>query len=113
MGKAKTAVEEVLDQKTMAWIQRLSLLLIVSGVLGQSDEELTQEQKLCRGKSAGEFFRLKSGKDSCRDVIQCTAGVSKDFYESALIKPFSRARKPSNAPLVWCLTWRRRRVIGS
>merc|ERR1712158_352111 len=58
----------------MAWIQRLSLLLAVAGVFGQSDEELTQEQKLCRGKSSGELFRLKAGDDSCRDVIQCTAG---------------------------------------
>jgi len=58
----------------MAWIHRLSLLLAVSGVFGQSDEELTQEQKLCRGKSSGELFRLKAGEDSCRDVIQCTAG---------------------------------------
>merc|ERR1712184_156730 len=57
----------------MAWIHRLSLLLAVSGVFGQSDEELTQEQKLCRGKSSGELFRLKAGEDSCRDVIQCTA----------------------------------------
>ena len=49
----------------------------VLGVLCQDDETLSQEKKLCKDKSAGELFRLKSGKDACRDVIQCTAGVSK------------------------------------
>merc|ERR1711917_218587 len=67
------STKQLVTSPAMAWIHRLSLLLVVSGVLGQSDEELTQEQKLCRGKSAGELFRLKSGADSCRDVIQCTA----------------------------------------
>jgi hypothetical protein len=48
----------------------------VLGVLCQDDETLSQEKKLCEDKSAGELFRLKSGKDACRDVIQCTAAVS-------------------------------------
>lgn len=50
----------------------------------QSEETSTKkdepyEQELCRGKDAGEWFRLvdKDG-DTCRDVIQCTSSVSVD-----------------------------------
>merc|ERR1711887_305631 len=58
----------------MGWIRNLAVVLVVSGISCQdSDEELSQEKKLCQDKSAGELFRLKSGADSCRDVIQCTA----------------------------------------
>ena len=53
--------------------------LSVLGVLCQDDETLSQEKKLCEDKSAGELFRLKSGKDACRDVIQCTAAVSTQY----------------------------------
>merc|ERR1712038_473799 len=49
------------------------LSLLVTGVFCQDDEQLSQEKKLCEDKSSGELFRLKAGKDSCRDVIQCTA----------------------------------------
>ena len=48
----------------------------------QSDETSTKkdetfEQELCKGKDAGEWFRLVSGDgDNCRDVIQCTSSVS-------------------------------------
>merc|ERR1711879_377634 len=42
-----------------------------TAVLCQDDDET--ERKLCADKSAGELFRLKEGKDNCRDVIQCTA----------------------------------------
>lgn len=35
------------------------------------------EQELCKGKDAGEWFRLVAGEgDNCRDVIQCTSSVS-------------------------------------
>merc|ERR1712154_261419 len=55
------------------WPTGILLALVLSGVLCQDDESLSQEKKLCEDKSAGELFRLKSGKDACRDVIQCTA----------------------------------------
>ncbi len=51
----------------------------VLAVLSQ-EEDLSQEEKLCADKSAGELFRLKAGEDSCRDVIQCTAAVSQVFF---------------------------------
>merc|ERR1712077_62951 len=62
------------QQEKMGWLRNLAVVLVVSGVSCQdNDEELSQEKKLCQDKSAGELFRLKAGKDSCRDVIQCTA----------------------------------------
>merc|ERR1739848_687048 len=62
------------QQEKMGWIRNLAVVLVVSGISCQdSDEELSQEKKLCEDKSSGELFRLKAGKDSCRDVIQCTA----------------------------------------
>ena len=48
----------------------------VSGIEGREDEDEEKFNKLCEDKSAGELFRLKAGKDNCRDVIQCTAAVS-------------------------------------
>ena len=39
------------------------------------DEE-DLEKQLCLDKGAGEWFRLETGEDKCRDVIQCTASVS-------------------------------------
>ena len=44
------------------------------GVFCQDEDD--ESRKLCEDKSAGELFRLKAGKDNCRDVIQCTAAVS-------------------------------------
>jgi len=37
------------------------------------EEEL--EKQLCIDKGAGEWFRLETGDDKCRDVIQCTSSV--------------------------------------
>jgi len=48
-------------------------LLLASAVLCQEDEELSQEEKICKDKGSGELFRLDTGNDKCRDVIQCTA----------------------------------------
>ena len=60
------------------------LTKFISGVSCQdSDEELSQEKKLCQDKSAGELFRLKAGKDACRDVIQCTAAVRSLLFISS------------------------------
>jgi hypothetical protein len=59
------------------------IYISVLGVLCQDDETLAQEKELCKDKSAGELFRLKGGKDACRDVIQCTAAVSKNIGISA------------------------------
>eukprot|EP00092_Neocalanus_flemingeri_P012213 GFUD01013168.1.p1 GENE.GFUD01013168.1~~GFUD01013168.1.p1 ORF type:complete len:532 (-),score=107.90 GFUD01013168.1:129-1724(-) len=55
-------------------LKLLTVFLVIAGVFGQDDDELALEKKLCQDKSAGELFRLNAGKDSCRDVIQCTAG---------------------------------------
>ena len=41
----------------------------------QDTDEEELERQLCQGKGAGEWFRLETGKDKCRDVIQCTASV--------------------------------------
>lgn len=54
----------------------------------QSDETSTKkdetfEQELCKGKDAGEWFRLVSGDgDNCRDVIQCTSSVSLELINN-------------------------------
>ena len=52
--------------------------LIFSVALAQQDDDdqLTEEQKICSDKSAGELFRLKTGDTNCRNVVQCTAAVS-------------------------------------
>merc|ERR1712113_528595 len=39
----------------------------------QDLDEDALEKQLCSDKGAGEWFRLETGKDKCRDVIQCTA----------------------------------------
>ena len=39
----------------------------------QETDEDALERELCKDKGAGEWFRLETGKDKCRDVIQCTA----------------------------------------
>merc|ERR1712129_364665 len=43
------------------------------GAAPQDEEEEELERQLCQDKGAGEWFRLESGEDKCRDVIQCTA----------------------------------------
>ncbi len=40
----------------------------------ETDEE-ELERQLCEDKGAGEWFRLETGQEKCRDVIQCTASV--------------------------------------
>jgi len=58
----------------MNWLAyTCGVLFLTSVVLCQEDEELSHEQKLCKDKSTGELFRLNTGKENCRDVIQCTA----------------------------------------
>jgi len=58
----------------MKWtVYTCGVLLLTSGVFCQEDEELSQEEKICRDKGSGELFRLATGSDKCRDVIQCTA----------------------------------------
>ena len=53
---------------------------LLAGVICQDEDDAkSHEAKLCEDKSSGELFRLKSGSDSCRDVIQCTAAVSGFF----------------------------------
>lgn len=57
----------------MNWLHGVAALVLISYVSSQTEEELSEEQKLCADKSAGELFRLaKGGEDNCRDVVQCT-----------------------------------------
>merc|ERR1712222_144215 len=60
------------QQLIMGWLKSLTLVFALTGVLCQ-DEDDEKFKELCKDKSAGELFRLKAGKDNCRDVIQCTA----------------------------------------
>ena len=54
----------------------LSFFAVLGGrVKRQETDEEELERQLCEGKGAGEWFRLETGKDKCRDVIQCTASV--------------------------------------
>merc|ERR1711976_597724 len=39
----------------------------------QDLDEDALEKQLCSDKGAGEWFRLETGEDKCRDVIQCTS----------------------------------------
>jgi len=57
----------------MSWLHKVAAICLITFVRCQEDEELSQEQQLCQDKSAGELFRLKTGEENCRDVIQCTA----------------------------------------
>ena len=55
----------------------------------QDLDEDALEKQLCSDKGAGEWFRLETGKDKCRDVIQCTSSVSfEQFYSFSLKHPF-------------------------
>merc|ERR1711884_800508 len=45
----------------------------VHRVKRQEADEEELERQLCLDKGAGEWFRLETGEDKCRDVIQCTA----------------------------------------
>jgi len=57
----------------MNWLLVAVATLFISGAVCQDEEQQIQEKLLCEDKSAGELFRLSSGEDNCRDVIQCTA----------------------------------------
>ena len=58
----------------------LSFFAVLGGrVKRQETDEEELERQLCEGKGAGEWFRLETGKDKCRDVIQCTASVRDDL----------------------------------
>ncbi len=54
----------------------------------EDDEEL--EKQLCADKSAGEWFRLETGDDKCRDVIQCTVSVTMNNYFMTKILKFTK-----------------------
>lgn len=43
--------------------------VLITGIICQDDAS----KKICDDKSSGEMFRLKAGKENCRDVVQCTA----------------------------------------
>ena len=47
-----------------------------------TEEEEALERQLCEDKGAGEWFRLETGQDKCRDVIQCTASVRMLLFSS-------------------------------
>ena len=48
----------------------------------QDLDEDALEKQLCSDKGAGEWFRLETGEDKCRDVIQCTSSVSYEYIIS-------------------------------
>ena len=52
----------------------------------QDLDEDALEKQLCSDKGAGEWFRLETGKDKCRDVIQCTSSVSFEHFTLFLFK---------------------------
>ena len=52
----------------------ITLLISVTAPQEEDDEDELQRQ-LCKGKGAGEWFRLETGDKKCRDVIQCTVSV--------------------------------------
>ena len=54
----------------------LRFIAEVQRVKRQEADEEELEKQLCADKGAGEWFRLETGDDKCRDVIQCTASVS-------------------------------------
>merc|ERR1712060_800345 len=71
----------------------------------QDEEEEELERQLCQDKGAGEWFRLESGEDKCRDVIQCTAsglqaircpsGLAFDIENKLVIgRPLSKTVSP-------------------
>ena len=53
---------------------------ILERIKRQDVDEDALEKQLCSDKGAGEWFRLETGKDKCRDVIQCTSSVSVFAY---------------------------------
>ena len=55
---------------------------ILERIKRQDVDEDALEKQLCSDKGAGEWFRLETGKDKCRDVIQCTSSVSVFIYFS-------------------------------
>ena len=62
----------------------------------EAEDEEELERALCKDKGAGEWFRLETGDDKCRDVIQCTASVSNLKYPilsvSCCVNDFSETR---------------------
>ena len=64
-------------------------------VSGQETDEEELERQLCEGKGAGEWFRLETGSDKCRDVIQCTASVSRRL-KIGCVNPVARVPSTDN-----------------
>ena len=55
----------------------------------QDLDEDALEKQLCSDKGAGEWFRLETGEDKCRDVIQCTSSVSYEYiFKMGTCPPF-------------------------
>lgn len=57
----------------------------------QSDDEEALEKQLCQDKGAGEWFRLETGDEKCRDVIQCTASVRTGKNKRGILNAASSA----------------------
>merc|ERR1711935_247625 len=79
--------EQVIMRKCRLILAVFLALHCINAVFGQSirinqneapqeddydDDGRELERQLCQDKGAGEFFRLETGKNKCRDVIQCT-----------------------------------------
>eukprot|EP00095_Tigriopus_kingsejongensis_P010025 maker-scaffold1048_size67263-snap-gene-0.27 protein:Tk10025 transcript:maker-scaffold1048_size67263-snap-gene-0.27-mRNA-1 annotation:"AGAP011936-PA" len=58
---------------TLVLVVGLSALGHAARIKRQDSDEEELERQLCEDKGAGEWFRLESGPNKCRDVIQCTA----------------------------------------
>ena len=61
----------------MSFFHYFSVSLDNYRIKRQDVDEEDLEKQLCLDKGAGEWFRLETGDDKCRDVIQCTASVRK------------------------------------
>ena len=66
---------------------RLRFLIAANGarIKRQDADEEELERQLCEDKGAGEWFRLETGEAKCRDVIQCTASVSRNSLDSSAL----------------------------
>merc|ERR1712241_193350 len=69
MGISRT----VIMRKYSLILVTVVLALYSANAAPQEADEDELERQLCSDKGAGEWFRLETGEDKCRDVIQCTA----------------------------------------
>merc|ERR1739838_1165600 len=71
MGDLRLKQEQVIMRKCRLILAVFLALHCINAAPQDADED-ELERQLCQDKGAGEWFRLETGKDKCRDVIQCT-----------------------------------------